>query len=545
MKIDVGEVLATRNELLRTKSHLLGSLSDAKMAADWVKKSSALAGQAKKAVEAEFANYKLPFITVLEDALIGLVNIFDQKIDDFKEIVEETADDAVIDTQTVDELKQILRTKQNELKELDASFKKTYSSVSDIVSVHTPSIGGITKELSDTKKVYENTKKWLERFENQNEAFKKIDDQLELQLKAIGNVGSEVSKGYGTLKTGSYLFNTDYLTSSQKFDKAMRATVIQRNPALEMLSGTDLDTRALNDLSQMVGDLKWGKGKYKVAKDTQKYLVNAYLVAALKKDSKGRIGFKTADELYKEIEKHLPQAARKKLEKPLKKLIEHVDNEYIVKAFQTSKSGISKKNMRVLIDIKANVIKGGEKLAKQLYIYDSKKIVDPLQKGSLKVKDYLKEAKSSALKELNFKSMFKDFSKAKGLGRVIPGINIASKTLSLYDGLNESTKMANKHKLKGKRKAMSLIGGTAVDLGDMAVTAGTTTVGSMLGTTLASGIIGTATAILGAATAPAWATIGAGVIIGVGAAIVVSKFIDGTGYKKKLKSTWNRFLEKF
>lgn len=48
MKIDVGEVLATRDELLRTKSHLLGSLSDAKMAADSVKKSSALAGQAKK-----------------------------------------------------------------------------------------------------------------------------------------------------------------------------------------------------------------------------------------------------------------------------------------------------------------------------------------------------------------------------------------------------------------------------------------------------------------------------------------------------------------
>ncbi|TGY52047.1 hypothetical protein [Ligilactobacillus murinus] len=166
----------------------------------------------------------------------------------------------------------------------------------------------------------------------------------------------------------------------------------------------------------------------------------------------------------------------------MKKLIEHMDNKYIVKAFQTSKSGLSKKNMRVLIDIKSNVVKGGEKLTKQLYIYDAKKIVDPLHKGSLKVKDYLKEAKSSALKELSFKSIFKDFSKAKGLGRVVPGINIASKTLSLYDGLNESTKMANKHKLKGKAKAMSLIGGTAVDLGDMAVTAGASTIGSMLGT---------------------------------------------------------------
>ncbi len=126
-----------------------------------------------------------------------------------------------------------------------------------------------------------------------------------------------------------------------------------------------------------------------------------------------------------------------------------MDNKYIVKAFQTSKAGISKKNMRVLIDIKANVVKDGEKLAKQLYIYDTKKIVASQQKGSLKLKDYLKEAKSSALKELNFKAMFKDLSKAKGLGRVIPGINIASKTLSIYDGFTESTKMENEHKLKG------------------------------------------------------------------------------------------------
>lgn len=541
MKIDVGEVLATRNELSRTKQLLLGSLSDAKVAADSVKTSSALTGQVKKAVEAEYANYKLPFIKVLEEAVIGLVNTFDQKIDDFKEIVEETAADAVIDTQTIDELKQTLRTKQNELKELDASFKKTYSSVSDIVSVHAPSIGGITKELSDTKKVYENTKKWLERFENQNEAFKKIDDQLELQLKAIGNVGSEVSKGYGTLKTGSYLFNTDYLTSSQKFDKDMRATVIKRNPALEMLSGTDLDTRTLNDISKMIGDLRWGKGKYKIAKDTQKYLISAYLVAALKQDSKGRIGFKTAEELYQEIEKHLPKAAREKLEKPLRKLIEHLDNKYIVKAFQTPKSGLSKKNMRVLIDIKANVVKGGEKLAKQLYIYDTKKIVAPQQKGSLKLKDYLKEAKSSALKELNFKAMFKDLSKAKGLGRVIPGINIASKTLSLYDGFNESTKMANEHKLKGKARAMSLIGGTAVDLGDMAVTAGLSTVGSMAGASLGTAALG----LFGVTTAPVWLTVGTGAAIATVAAVGVSKILNDMGARKFLKNKWDSFLGKF
>lgn len=541
MKIDVGEVLTTRNELSRTKQLLLGSLSDAKVAADSVKKSSALAGQVKKAVEAEYANYKIPFIKVLEESLIGLVNTFDQKIDEFKKTVEETADDAVIDTQTIDELKQTLQTKQNELKELDASFKKTYSSVSDIVSVHVPSIGGITKELSDTKKVYENTKKWLERFEKQNEAFQTIDDQLELQLKAVGSVGAEVSKGYGTLNTGSYLFNPSYLTSSQKFDKDMRATVIQRNPALEMLSGTDLDTQALNDISKMIGDLEWGEGKYKLAKDTQKYLISAYLVASLQQDRKGRIGFKTADELYTEVEKLLPKAAREKLEKPLRKLIKHLDNKYIVKAFQNSKTKISKKNMRVLINIKADVIKGGEDLSKRLYIYDAKKIVDPSQKGSLKVKNYLKEAKNSALEELNFKTMFKDFSKAKGLGRVIPGINIVSKTLSLYDGLNESGKIANEHKLKGKARAMSLIGGTAIDLGDMAVTAGLSTVGSMVGTWGVAAGLG----FLGVTTAPVWLTVGAGAVIATAAAIGVSKFLDDTGARKSLKNTWSNFLGKF
>lgn len=321
----------------------------------------------------------------------------------------------------------------------------------------------------------------------------------------------------------------------------MRATVIKRNPALEMLSGTDLDTRTLNDISKMIGDLRWGKGKYKIAKDTQKYLISAYLVAALKQDSKGRIGFKTAEELYQEIEKHLPKAAREKLEKPLRKLIEHLDNKYIVKAFQTPKSGLSKKNMRVLIDIKANVVKGGEKLAKQLYIYDTKKIVAPQQKGSLKLKDYLKEAKSSALKELNFKAMFKDLSKAKGLGRVIPGINIASKTLSLYDGFNESTKMANEHKLKGKARAMSLIGGTAIDLGDMAVTAGLSTVGSMAGASLGTAALG----LFGVTTAPVWLTVGTGAAIATVAAVGVSKILNDMGARKFLKNKWDSFLGKF
>lgn len=159
----------------------------------------------------------------------------------------------------------------------------------------------------------------------------------------------------------------------------------------------------------------------------------------------------------------------------------------------------------------------------------------------MKLKDYLKEAKSSALKELNFKAMFKDLSKAKGLGRVIPGINIASKTLSLYDGLNESGKIANEHKLKGKARAMSLIGGTAIDLGDMAVTAGLSTVGSMVGTWGVAAGLG----FLGVTTAPVWLTVGAGAVIATAAAIGVSKFLDDTGARKSLKNTWSNFLGKF
>ena len=82
----------------------------------------------------------------------------------------------------------------------------------------------------------------------------------------------------------------------------------------------------------------------------------------------------------------------------MKKLIEHLDNKYIVKAFQTSKSGLSKKNMRVLIDIKANVVKGGEKLAKQLYIYDTKKIVSPQQKGQLESQRLSQRSQEQCLK---------------------------------------------------------------------------------------------------------------------------------------------------
>ena len=64
--------------------------------------------------------------------------------------------------------------------------------------------------------------------------------------------------------------------------------------------------------------------------------------------------------------------------------------------------------------------------------------------------------------------------------------------------------MANEHKLKGKARAISLIGGTAVDLGDMAVTAGVATVGSMAGASLGTAALG----LFGVTTAPVWLTVG-------------------------------------
>ena len=61
---------------------------------------------------------------------------------------------------------------------------------------------------------------------------------------------------------------------------------------------------------------------------------------------------------------------------------------------------------------------------------------------------------------------------------------------------------------------MSLIGGTAVDLGDMAVTAGVATVGSMAGTSITTELLGGATAIFGLAITPTLLTAGVGVVIG-------------------------------
>ena len=94
--------------------------------------------------------------------------------------------------------------------------------------------------------------------------------------------------------------------------------------------------------------------------------------------------------------------------------------------------------------------------------------------------------------------------------------------------------MANKHKLKGKAKAMSLIGGTAVDLGDMAVTAGAATVGSMAA-------VGATTFIVGSA--PVWLTVGVGTLAAVFAAKKVSEFIDKHGIKKKAKNLIDDILK--
>ena len=93
--------------------------------------------------------------------------------------------------------------------------------------------------------------------------------------------------------------------------------------------------------------------------------------------------------------------------------------------------------------------------------------------------------------------------------------------------------MANEHKLKGKARAMSLIGGTAVDLGDMAVTAGVATVGGM-------GAVGVTTFIVGVA--PTWLTIGVGAVASVIACKVVSDRIKSSDLKSFVKEKWNDFL---
>ncbi|MDT1939894.1 T7SS effector LXG polymorphic toxin [Carnobacterium divergens] len=133
----------------------------------------------------------------------------------------------------------------------------------------------------------------------------------------------------------------------------------------------------------------------------------------------------------------------------------------------------------------------------------------------------------------------KNLKTAKGFGKVIPGLNIASGAIDVGTGIKDSYALAKEDGLKGGQVLASQAGGVAVDVTKVAVTTAAATVAATVGAAAVTAGLG----LVGIATAPVGLTAAAAVLVGWGAVKGV-EFIDKKlGITKGLKKGVNSLIK--
>lgn len=437
----------------------------------------------------------------------------------------------VIDTSTVNLLKRKLKTNSKDLDELHDSAKSIYQSVDDIIKISNPSVSKIKSQFSKAKTVLTHTNNWTDNFNSISDPYKEIEEKLANQKVVIGKLTSALSGGYAHIGKGSFVFNTKYLQDTENFDKKVKKQLIKKTPALDIIDGKNIKASELNDLVNLIGEVKNNGNKiFKAGKTFKKRFTDLFVIAALTKDEKGRIGFRTVEDMVKAYE----MKTKKNVPKGIIKLLEHMDQKYIVDQLtkNLSKSSVSKRGLRVLVNIRGEFVKNGETLAKKhLHVIDSRQLYKP---KSTRLKSYKKSALKAAKDEVDFKGMWKDFKDAKGLKKILPGLNIGAKVLTVCGSVSSSNKLADESKLKGNWKGASVAGGVAIDLGTAAADLITSGLVTLAGTGLAAAGV--------TVSAPVWVTAGAVAATGIGVAYITSKISDKLDLGTKVKKTWNNVL---
>lgn len=266
----------------------------------------------------------------------------------------------------------------------------------------------------------------MDTFNSISDPYKDISERLANQKVVIGKLTSALSGGYAHIGKNSYLFSTKYLQATEKFDDKVKKQLIKATPALDIINGKGITAAELNDLTNLIGEVKNSNDFFKKGKKFQQRFADLFVVAALTKDEKGRIGFRSVANMVKVYQKK----TGKQVPKFLVKLLEHMDQKYIVNQLtkgldeKTINSTITKRNMRVLLNVRGEIQKNAAEIArKHLHLLNGHKWFDAKSKEHTKLKAYGKSALKAGADSINPVSMFKEFKNAKGIGKTLLGLN--------------------------------------------------------------------------------------------------------------------------
>lgn len=506
VKIDMVEVIKAKESIASSKITLQGKIETAKSSLKGVVSSGELSGKTKTAINAEISNYQIPLLDGYYNAVSQLSSEFDSLISSFKSNVKEGSDSAIIDTDVLTQMIEKISPKEEGIEKIDKEFTDAYSYASGIVALSTVSSSEFSSGLKKAKKVLSDTNTAMGNFKGKKSS---IADGLSRQNSQLGKLSGTLGMSYTSSKALKIYQDKDFKNKVSKEHKDVKKfekeQFIRDHPVLAAMNGNmtaaDLDRidKKINSLS-----LTFVKDGNKYAK----YGKRIYIGRRLSKLSDGTLIVKGS----------------KKFTKKLDKLTGIDDWVKDGKNFsRLSSSGGLKK-----------LTKSGKTALKEIQLFDEASIfksasgrIKEITKSNLKAAG--KVTAKTAIKKASFGVTgilddIKGLKNAKGIGKVMPGLNLIAGAIEVGQGVSKSEKQARKEGLKGNQITASKVGGVAVD----ALKVGATTAA-----------VGTATAIAASVGAPVLAIAGAGVIT----SIVADKMIEKIGVDKKLKSGVNSLIK--
>ena len=499
MKIKMSEVIAQRDSLKssisQTKSQLLSAKKKLKSAAN----SEALKGDVKDAIDNKITNYQVPLLTNYVNSLDVISQGYDNLISSFKSIVSENSDSAIIDTDVLQQMVDKFDSPLEQLKTSSDAINKAIDDVADIVTLTKVTTDDAISEFRGAKKVLTNTIKDMGTFNN-TVFTSEAGDILDEQNTKINSLATTGLAPYDSGIAKEFYRKTDYKTAvketklvvSGKVRRDQLKNELAKNLYDSKYSGYMVETNSLPAPILLTLEKK-GSHYYKefekimncdVSKGTNTILTNTK--NQLKNIQKGYVAM------------HLRQ-----LDTTAKNGVSQIvylhGNKYL-DTFLGADKYVNKRRLQKgkpysFLESNGKTVRHGKYA--QVFFEDSGLLYpEAIIKGhsvnwkaiksnlkSMTIDKGLAVMKGSAAKKLTFGvsgfiSDAKVLKNAKGVGKIIPGVNLAAGLFDVGVGTSTTDDIARKNGIKrgSNEYKTSQVAGIGIDAAKVGVETAAATV---------------------------------------------------------------------
>ena len=222
MKIDVSEVRVQKELLVISVNSIKEQLSVSRSRLSEVVSTDSLKGTVKDAINQKVTNYQIPLVDNYVNALDSIVSRYDGLVKLFQDMVSETDNSAIINTEYLERIKQRMKDPIEGLKSSSSKTKNIYAGISDILTLTNPSLDSVNTSYNQAVKSLDDTIKNMEAF---NSVLLKTDtfDLIDMQNSEIATLSGYAPLPYGNRVSRNYYNRTQFKNSVSEIHTAIHS----------------------------------------------------------------------------------------------------------------------------------------------------------------------------------------------------------------------------------------------------------------------------------------------------------------------------------